>query len=170
MYTGQRSQWSVIVLFFQKDPPSFFFFFGYDQGKKRPSWQTDKSLPEKKTLKAEEIKKENPETIFDSDSPTGHTTRERCRLSDLVKGKAGVSAHPNKRAFIWVFISVWKRERMLVIIPVRSNDLCSVSQQMSRLIWQQGRKKTETTVHSSHTSDSKLFTLRGKKKSSQMAN
>lgn len=61
-------------------------------GKKRPSWQSDKeSFNERDTQKKDEGRKgENPETIFDSDSPTVHTTVERYGLSDLVKGKAGV--------------------------------------------------------------------------------
>lgn len=61
------------------------------RGKKRPSWQNDKSLSKekKRDKKDEERKGENPETIFDSDSPAVHTTKERYGLSDLVKGKAG---------------------------------------------------------------------------------
>lgn len=47
-------------------------------------WQRDK--------KKKERKRENLETIFDSDSPTVYTTKERYGLSDLVKGKAGVRA------------------------------------------------------------------------------
>lgn len=54
-----------------------------------------KSLSEKGTQKDEEIKEENPETIFDSDSPAVHTTMERYGLSDLVKGNTGVSVCQN---------------------------------------------------------------------------
>lgn len=50
-----------------------------------------KSLSTKERQKDEERKGENPETIFDSDSPTVDTSKERYGLSDLVKGKAGVS-------------------------------------------------------------------------------
>ena len=49
----------------------------------------------KETQKDEERKGENPKTIFDSDSPTVHATKERYGLSDLVKGKAGVSVCQN---------------------------------------------------------------------------
>lgn len=95
---------------------SFFFSFGYEQGKKRPSWRSDKSLSVKQTQKDEEIKGQNPETIFDSDSPTVHTTKERYGLCDLVKGKAGVSVHPNyymrKKAFerthaFYIYLVCW---------------------------------------------------------------
>lgn len=49
-----------------------------------------KHLSVKETQNDEERKGENPETIFDSDSPTVHTARHRYGLSDPVKGKAGV--------------------------------------------------------------------------------
>lgn len=56
-----------------------------------------KSLKEslKETQKDAERKGENPETIFDSDSPTVHATEERYGLSDLVKGRAGMSVRWN---------------------------------------------------------------------------
>lgn len=59
-------------------------------GRKGLHGRVIKSLSMKETQKNEERKGENPETIFDSDSPTVHTTKERYGLSDLVRGKAGV--------------------------------------------------------------------------------
>lgn len=61
------------------------------KGRKGLHGRVIKSLPVKETQKDEEIKGENPETIFDSDSPTVHTTKERYGLGGLVKGKAGMS-------------------------------------------------------------------------------
>lgn len=45
-----------------------------------------KSLSLKETQKDQERKGENPETIFDSDSPTVHTTEERYGLGELFGG------------------------------------------------------------------------------------
>lgn len=54
-----------------------------------------KSLSVKETQKDEERKGENPETIFNSDSPTVHTAEQRYGLSDLAKGNAGMSVCQN---------------------------------------------------------------------------
>lgn len=59
-----------------------------------------KSLSTNERQKDEERKGENPETIFDSDSPTVDTPKERYGLSDLVKGKAGVSVLPKLFVFL----------------------------------------------------------------------
>lgn len=65
------------------------------EGRKGLHGRVIKSLSLKETQKDEERKGENPETIFDSDSPTVHTTKERYGLSDLVKGKAGMRVCQN---------------------------------------------------------------------------
>ena len=65
------------------------------KGRKGLHGRVIKSLLLKETQKDEERKEENPETIFDSDSPTVHTTKERYGLGDLIKGKAGVSVCQN---------------------------------------------------------------------------
>lgn len=65
------------------------------EGRKGLHGRVIKSLSVKETQKDEERKGENPETIFDSDSPTVHTTKERYGLSDLVKGKAAISVCQN---------------------------------------------------------------------------
>lgn len=62
------------------------------KGRKGLHGRSDKSHLLTKRQKEEERKRENLETIFDSDSPTVYTTKERYGLSDLVKGKAGVRA------------------------------------------------------------------------------
>ena len=65
------------------------------RGRKGLHGRVIKSLSVKETQKDEERKGENPETIFDSDSPTVHTTKERYGLADLVKGKASRSVCQN---------------------------------------------------------------------------
>lgn len=65
------------------------------KGRKDLHGKVIKSLSVKETQKEEERKGENPETIFDSDSPTVHTTKERYGLSDLVQGEAGVTIDQN---------------------------------------------------------------------------
>lgn len=62
------------------------------RGRKGLHGRSDKSHLLTKRQEEEERKRENLETIFDSDSPTVYTTKERYGLSDLVKGKAGVRA------------------------------------------------------------------------------
>lgn len=61
------------------------------KGRKGLHGSVIKRLSVKETQKDEERKGENPETIFDKDSPTVHTTKERYGLSDLVMGRAGMS-------------------------------------------------------------------------------
>ena len=63
------------------------------EGRKGLRGRVIKSLSVKETQNVEERKGENPETIFNSDSPTVHTTKQRYGLSDLVK--AGMSACQN---------------------------------------------------------------------------
>lgn len=65
------------------------------KGRKDLHGRVIKSLSVKETQKDEERKGENPETIFESDSPTVHTTKERYGLSDLVRGEAGMSIDQN---------------------------------------------------------------------------
>lgn len=65
------------------------------EGRKGLHGRVIKSLSVKETQNDEERKGENPETIFNSDSPTVHTTEQRYGLSDLVKGKAGMSVCQN---------------------------------------------------------------------------
>lgn len=60
------------------------------KGRKGLGGWSDKSHLVTKTQNDEERKRGNLETIFDSDSPTVHTPKERYGLSGLVKGKAGV--------------------------------------------------------------------------------
>lgn len=65
-----------------------------------------KSLSLKETQKDQERKGENPETIFDSDSPTVHTTEERYGLGELSGGDAGMSVEQNDVFCILVCICV----------------------------------------------------------------
>ncbi len=65
------------------------------EGRKGLHGRVIKSLSGKETQNDEERKGENPETIFDSDSPAVHTTKGRYGLSDLVKEKAGMSVYQN---------------------------------------------------------------------------
>ncbi len=80
------------------------------EGRKGLHGRVIKSLLVKETQNDEERKGENPETIFDSDSPTVHTTKERYGLSDPVKGKAGMSVCQNDvRLCMFVYVCVRKR-------------------------------------------------------------
>lgn len=81
---------------------SLFFSAPSDmsKGRKGLHGRSDKSHLLTKRQEEEERKRENLETIFDSDSPTVYTAKERYGLSDLVKGKAGVRADQ--------ILSVWE--------------------------------------------------------------
>lgn len=83
------------VLVFERHSALFFFsaLLDMSKGRKGLHGRSDKSHLLTKRQEEEERKRENLETIFDSDSPTVYTTKERYGLSDLVKGKAGVRAH-----------------------------------------------------------------------------
>lgn len=78
------------------------------KGRKGRHGRVIKSLSMKETQKDEERKGENPETIFESDSPTVHTTKERYGLSDLVKGKA-VFTKIMCFGRVW-YINVWETD------------------------------------------------------------
>lgn len=86
---------------------SFFLSFGYEHGKKRPSWQSDKeSFNERDTKRWGKKGRKSWDNIWQWFTYSWHL-KERYGLSDLVKGKAGVSVCQNYLCFC-VCMNVWE--------------------------------------------------------------
>lgn len=111
------------------------------EGRKGLHGRVIKSLSVKETQKDEERKGENPETIFNSDSPTVPPPQMEIWTQGLSQRESRYERMPK-----YVPLHLWERDQD------RSRILCLVCQLL-------GGGKTETTACFLHASNSELFTI-----------